>query len=153
MSELRRNGSDLTELISELRMPEEEADIRLNLTGKNWRGTADTVIKRLTAISERLLTISGDNYEGVRAYVSHAKGYFIVRTSVHDPVLPIYIESDKNGGAVSIARFLKSFLGGFRGIDCAPLDDYIANEEARLESEREEADGEIGEDDGVNAPF
>ncbi len=127
LSNLRRNGKDLTDLIAGLRSPLEEADIRLKLTGEDWRNTADTVITRLTALSERLLKISPDNYEGVRAYVSHARGYFIVRTSVHDPVLPIYIESDKAGGAVAIARFLKSFLGGFRGIDCVPLDEYIGN--------------------------
>ncbi|MCH5162915.1 MAG: phosphomannomutase/phosphoglucomutase [Clostridiales bacterium] len=143
LSALRREGSDLTELISELRLPKEEADIRLSLTGSNWRATATTVTERLTSLSERMLKLSNDNYEGVRAYVSHAKGYFIVRTSVHDPVLPIYIESDKEGGAVQIARFLKSFLYGFRGVDCAPLDDYIKKEEARLgvESEEESGDG------------
>lgn len=129
LSNLRRRGMDLTDLIADLRSPLEEADIRLKLTGDDWRATADTVISRLTAVSERLLKLSPDNYEGVRAYVSHARGYFIVRTSVHDPVLPIYIEAEKTGGAVSIAKFLKSFLGGFRGIDCAPLDEYIAQNE------------------------
>lgn len=150
LSSLRREGKDLTALIEELRMPAEEADIRLDLTGANWRGTANTVIERLTALSDRLLKLSDDNYEGVRAYVSHANGYFIVRTSVHDPVLPIYIESDKNGGAVSIARFLKSFLGGFRGIDCAPLDDYISGEEERIERER--AESENAEYDAADFP-
>ncbi len=144
MSALRRENMDLTDLISDLRMPVEEADIRLNLIGSDWRNTADTAVSRLTAISERLLTLSDDNYEGVRAYVSHAKGYFIVRTSVHDPVLPIYIESDKQGGAVSIARFLKSFLGGFRGIDSAPLDEFISAEESRL--------AELNEDDDDGDP-
>ncbi len=141
-SALRRDGKDLTSLIEGLKMPLEEADVRLDLIGKNWRNTADTVIERLKTLSEHLLRISDDNYEGVRAYLSHANGYFIVRTSVHDPVLPIYIESDKEGGAVVIARFLRSFLGGFRGVDIAPLDDYIANEEARLAEETEEPDAQ-----------
>lgn len=130
LSNLRREGKDLTDLISELKMPLEEADIRLNFVNDEWRQTANTIISRLTEVSERLLQISHDNYEGVRAYVSHAKGYFIVRTSVHDPVLPIYIEADKVGGALSIAKFLQSFLCGFRGLDCTPLDNYIMSAES-----------------------
>ncbi len=150
LSALRRRNSDLTDLISNLRSPLEEADIRLDLNGDNWRETADKIISRLSAISERLLNISSDNYEGVRAYVSHAKGYFIVRTSVHDPVLPIYIESDKQGGAVSIARFLQAFLSGFRGINCAPLDEFIENNtlsEANASDEVAESDEDIDSDE------
>ncbi|MCM1368139.1 MAG: phosphomannomutase/phosphoglucomutase [Roseburia sp.] len=128
-SNLRRNGEDLTSLIADLDTPLEEADIRLDFVCDGWRALADKIISRLYGLSERLLSLSSDNYEGVRAYVSHADGYFIVRTSVHDPVLPIYIESDKVGGAKSVARFLYSFLNGFNGLDCAPLADFIAAED------------------------
>ena len=126
---LKKQGKDLTDLIADLSSPLEEADIRLNFTCENWRELADKIMPRLNGLAERLLRLSEDNYEGVRAYVSHADGYFIVRTSVHDPVLPIYIESDKVGGARSIARFLYSFLNGFTGIDCAPLAEFIGEDE------------------------
>ncbi len=126
---LKKQGKDLTDLIADLSSPLEEADIRLNFTCENWRELADKIMPRLNGLAERLLRLSEDNYEGVRAYVSHADGYFIVRTSVHDPVLPIYIESDKVGGARSIARFLYSFFNGFTGIDCAPLAEFIGEDE------------------------
>ena len=141
---LRKKGQTLNELIEDLEVPLEEEDVRLNFTCDNWREVADKIITRLTAMSERMLSISGDNYEGVRAYVSHADGYFIVRTSVHDPVLPIYIESNKTGGTLSIARLLYSFLNGFSGLDCTPLYDLIARSEAEQEESEEtyEAAGE-----------
>lgn len=123
---IRKNGGDLTDLISDLHTPAEEADIRLNFIGNGWRELAEKIIVRLKGMSERMLVISEDNYEGVRAYVSHADGYFIVRTSVHDPVLPIYMESDKKGGVKSIARLLYSFLGGFALLDSSPLRDFVA---------------------------
>lgn len=125
LSNLRRQDRELTDLIAELGAPKEEANVRLDFVGDDWRELADKIITRLNGLSERLLKLSPDNYEGVRAYVSHADGYFIVRTSVHDPVLPIYIESDKSGGAKTIARFLYSFLSGFSGLDCTPLIEYI----------------------------
>ncbi len=126
-SDLYRHGGDLTDLIAGLETPLEETDLRLNFIGDGWRSTAEKIISRLNGIAERMLKLSQDNYEGVRAYVSHADGYFIVRTSVHDPVLPIYIESNKPSGVLSIARFLHSFLNGFADVDCAPLEEFIRN--------------------------
>ncbi len=140
MSALRRKKQNLTDLIADLHKPLEEADIRLKFTDDGWRGTAEKIVSRLTALSERLLTVSNDNYEGVRAYLNNADGYFIVRTSVHDPVLPIYIEADKRGGTLKIAKFLYSFLSGFRGLDCTPLTEFIADGEAQREAD--EADAE-----------
>ena len=140
MSALRRKKQNLTDLIADLHKPLEEADIRLKFTDDGWRGTAEKIVSRLTALSERLLTVSNDNYEGVRAYLNNADGYFIVRTSVHDPVLPIYIEADKRGGTLKIAKFLYSFLSGFRGLDCAQLTEFIADGEAQREAD--EADAE-----------
>ena len=135
---LHKNGGNITDLIADLETPLEETDVRLNFVYDNWRDTAEKIITRLKSISERMLTLSSDNYEGVRAYVSHAKGYFIVRTSVHDPVLPIYIESNKAGGVKSIGRFLYSFLNGFDGLDCTPLYELIAEEEQDSEGESAE---------------
>lgn len=145
LSKLRRQGGALTDFIEGLRSPLEEADIRLDFTGDDWREVAEKIVTRLTGVAERLLSVSPDNYEGVRAYVSHANGYFIVRTSVHDPVLPIYIESDKPGGVLSIARFLKSFLGGFRSLDCDPLDKFI--EEYVMPDTAEDDDAESFDDE------
>ncbi|MCH5155129.1 MAG: phosphomannomutase/phosphoglucomutase [Clostridiales bacterium] len=132
LSDLQSQGLTLNDLIEDLEVPMTESDIRLNFTCDNWREVAEKIIVRLSAMSERMLALSDDNYEGVRAYVSHADGYFIVRTSVHDPVLPIYIESNKRGGALSIARLLYSFLNGFTGLDCTPLYDYILESEATV---------------------
>lgn len=132
---LRKRGGKLTDLIEGLESPAEEGDIRLSFVADGWRELADKIMARLNGLSERLLKLSSDNYEGVRAYVSHADGYFIVRTSVHDPVLPIYIESNKTGGVKSIARFLYSFLNGFEGLDCTPLAEFIGDDEAASEDE------------------
>ncbi|MCX4313505.1 MAG: phosphomannomutase/phosphoglucomutase [Clostridia bacterium] len=138
---LRRKGKDLVDLIDGLETPLEECDVRLKMTGRDWKATAEKIISRLNGIAERMLRISEDNYEGVRAYVSHADGYFIVRTSVHDPVVPIYIESNKRGGALSIARFLYSYMCGFSGVDMSPLQQLIDEKTIELEIEKSDDDG------------
>lgn len=151
LAKLRRENADITDLIAEYEPPKEEADIRLSFTDGNWRELADKIITRLTGVSERLLSISTDSYEGVRAFVSHANGYFIVRTSVHDPVLPIYIESEKDGGCKSIARFLYSFLGGFVGLDCAPLKEFIGDDAADRTEQYSDSETVSGNVESVGA--
>lgn len=147
MSDLRRHNSTVTDLIADYKPPLEEADIRLKFTCDDFRAVANKIIERLTGISERMLKISSDNYEGVRAYISHASAYFIVRTSVHDPVLPIYIEADKEGGVLSAARFLYSFLRGFRGLDCEPLEAFISEHEPSDDGDGADDTAEAGEGD------
>ncbi len=151
MSDLRRQNRTVTDLISDFAMPLAEADIRLKFTCLDFRVVADKIIERLTGISERMLKISSDNYEGVRAYIPHAAAYFIVRTSVHDPVLPIYIESEKEGGVLSAARFLYSFLRGFRGLDCEPLERFIAEREPERTEEYSSDDADFSEADAKYA--
>ncbi len=148
MAKLRKEGKDITDLIAEYREPLEQADIRLDFTADDFKPLAEKIMMRLQGVSERLLKLTPDSYEGVRAYVPHADGYFIVRTSVHDPVMPIYIEADKRGGVLSIAKFLHSFLFGFRDLDCAPLEKFIADSESELNKgadETENAEEQTGE--------
>ena len=59
------------------------------------------------------------NYEGVRVNFGKEEGdgWFLVRMSLHDPVIPINIESDSEGGAKIIADQLYAFLGEFKGLD------------------------------------
>ncbi|MFR6640764.1 MAG: hypothetical protein ACLUSP_05120 [Christensenellales bacterium] len=45
--------------------------------------------------------------------------------SVHDPIMPINIESDLIGGAKKIADLLLTYLGEFDGLDIAPLEKAV----------------------------
>ena len=63
--------------------------------------------------------IADDNREGVR--VSVLDGWFLIRMSLHDPLLPINIESDSAGDVRKIAAMLAEVLGGCADIDLTPL--------------------------------
>lgn len=131
-SQLRRDGGDITDLIAQYSDPFDMADVRLNFTDKNFRPLAEKIITRLHGFCERSLKLWDDNYEGVRAFVPYARGNFLVRTSVHDPVMPIYIEGDNDTSTLKIARLLYSFLSGYEGLDCAPLAEFIDEREIAL---------------------
>ena len=46
----------------------------------------------------------------------HGAGWMLMRLSVHDPVLPINIESDKVGGVAVIQSYLEEFLATQTGL-------------------------------------
>ena len=66
-------------------------------------------------------SIAPDNCEGVRVNLdkAHGDGWFLLRLSLHDPILPLNIESDKEHGARTIARELAPFLAQQTGIDAS----------------------------------
>ena len=61
------------------------------------------------------------NYEGLRYSVPAVKGWFLLRMSLHDPLMPLNIESDCPGGAEEILRELAPFLKGQAALDTAQL--------------------------------
>ncbi|MFR9207438.1 MAG: hypothetical protein ACLVKR_03590 [Lachnospiraceae bacterium] len=63
--------------------------------------------------------IAPDNREGVR--VSVLNGWFLIRLSLHDPLLPINIESDSIGDVKKIEKMLAEELGKYEGIDISPI--------------------------------
>ena len=64
-----------------------------------------------------------ENYEGVRVNLdrAHGNGWFLLRLSLHDPILPLNIESDSPGGLKTIARELAPFLAQQKDIDASAL--------------------------------
>ena len=60
-----------------------------------------------------------NNFEGIRvnSLDESAKGWFLVRMSLHDPVIPINIESDIEGGVDKIAADLLKLLSKYDYLD------------------------------------
>jgi hypothetical protein len=45
--------------------------------------------------------------------------------SLHDPIMPLNIESNKNGGTVEIAKKLYQVLNKYDGLDLVNLEKFI----------------------------
>ena len=123
MVELARRG-DLTSLISGLEEPAEEKEIRLRLTNEDFRPDGERIIERVkAAIGQRADWSANVDYEGVKATVqlSGGEGFILVRLSLHDPVVPVNIESDVPGGVKVMASQLLSVLTDAAGVDLSPL--------------------------------
>ena len=114
MSQLKAEGRELAGLIAGLKVPSEEAEARLKLECGNWQEVGKAVIDKLAAYAKQNLVIATANYEGVRATVSQAQGWFLARMSVHDPIMVVNVESDVKGGVKNIAKLLLEALSEFK---------------------------------------
>lgn len=128
LAQLGKEGKTLDDLIATLEEPAESAEIRLNITEEDFRAAGNRLIEQLTRTCEgdERCRVAPDNHEGIRVSFGpqDGDGWFLVRLSVHDPVIPINIESNQTGGCEKIARLL---LDRIRtdGIDLKPLNRFI----------------------------
>jgi len=52
---------------------------------------------------------------------NHGNGWFLLRLSLHDPLMPLNIESNDVGGTKKIAAELADFIAGCDMLDAASL--------------------------------
>ena len=116
-------------LIADLPEPKESREFRMKITDVDFRAAGQAVLDALGAFAPAQpgWSVLPDNCEGVRVALdkAHGDGWFLLRLSLHDPILPLNIESDSVGGVKRIARELAPFLAQQPGIDAAPVCDFL----------------------------
>lgn len=130
---LKQEGKELSDLIADLREPQESAEIRLDITEEDFRSAGRAAIEKVMdhAAFAPGWHIAPDNREGVRISFDlngeMDSGWFLLRLSVHDPVLPLNLESDVAGGVREMAEALYKVLGAAEGIDLSKLKAFLEN--------------------------
>ncbi|MEN8227382.1 MAG: phosphomannomutase/phosphoglucomutase [Bacteroidota bacterium] len=123
MAILNRKGKTLSSLIELLPRPAEEKEFRLTIKAKQFGAYGKQVLDKLEIMirDESGWSLAAPNYEGVRVECGSADedGWFLLRMSLHDPVMPLNIESNKKDGIVAISTRLKQILKKFEqlGLD------------------------------------
>ncbi len=121
MARMRRRGQRLIDLIAPLPVPAGSREYRMKITDPDFVAKGNEVIERLRAYADTMAgwEIVPENYEGVRFACNNPreKGWFLLRLSLHDPVLPLNVESDVVGGVDLISSKLHTFFSSIEGID------------------------------------
>lgn len=111
---LRKTGAELGSLIADLRQPMESVERRFSLPADGFvalgQKVLDTIALRAPSVPGWSLEVP--NFEGVRVNCAapDERGWFLMRLSLHDPVLPLNIESDVPGGVARIEDRLRGLL-------------------------------------------
>ncbi|MBR0374350.1 MAG: phosphomannomutase/phosphoglucomutase [Mogibacterium sp.] len=136
---LKREGKTVGDLISGLGSPAEAIEYRMDILAEDFGSVGDRVlgglpdyIKEMNGRSIRFgdvtkkyrldLSLEEPNYEGVRVNyrivelsneAESYSGWFLLRKSLHDPVLPLNIESSTLHGAAMIAPVIRLYMRKF----------------------------------------
>ncbi len=132
-----KEGKELTDLISDLETPEVEMEVRLRFVdGCDFKSLGNTILKDFAsyAAAQRYIELEPESYEGCRVNYDekHGNGWTLLRMSLHEPILPVNLESDCVCGALTMAKELYYFLRRYTCLDVTPLQTAIEMERERL---------------------
>ena len=125
----KKEGYTLESLIASLEEPAESVEFRMNILLEDFKPYGQQVIDELTAYAQTKAgwSLASSNFEGVRVNLDadHGDGWFLLRLSLHDPLLPLNIESNAVGGAKIIASELAGFLTGYDKLAAESLMNFV----------------------------
>jgi phosphomannomutase len=121
IAKLNKKGKSVDQLIQNLSEPLESIEYRLNINTENFAEYGNKIIEDLKvyAGNNELYKAAPDNYEGIRCSFSKYDydGWFLLRLSLHDPLMPLNIESNVKGGVKNIADELYKFLKKYKNLN------------------------------------
>ncbi|UQB43017.1 phosphomannomutase/phosphoglucomutase [Thiomicrospira microaerophila] len=117
LAKAKLNQQSLASLVSSLNEPIEALEKRYLIQQSDFQ----TYGKNVLAALEKFVAEQDDwqlapnSFEGIRVSCQglDQQGWFLLRLSLHDPVLALNIEADVKGGVDSIFTRLSGFLAGF----------------------------------------
>ena len=118
---LAKEGKTLGDLIANLREPIEEKEMRFKILCDDFRPEGEKIIALFEKEAESHIGWNActDNHEGIRinADKSNGNGWFLLRLSVHDPIIVLNSESDEKGGTLTMAKDILKVISTAENID------------------------------------
>lgn len=126
---LDKQGKTLNSLIENMKQPVEAAELRMDILEPDFKVYGQGVIDALEAYAaaHEDWVLAPDSREGVRVNFKDADcdGWFVLRLSVHDPVLPLNVESNVAGGVKNIVKRIYTAVKDFDKLELSAFKKYI----------------------------
>ncbi len=121
MAQLKSRGESIESILKDLKEPAESKEYRFNITEKDFKACGNRIISELEAFAKNRSGwhLADDSREGVRVSFGEGDGdgWFLLRLSVHDPNMPLNIESNTPGGTEIIYNKFSEFLKTVKGLE------------------------------------
>lgn len=121
LAKAKQAGRSLTDLIATLKEPAQSREIRIKIGVADFKAYGEGIVEQLRGfVAEQPdWSIVPNTYEGIRVACASPDedGWFLLRLSLHDPVLPLNIESNIAGGVGKISDRLFTFFRAIASLD------------------------------------
>lgn len=122
---LQETGQTLDDLIADLKQPAEVLEVRLPLQTAEPRLLGEQIIEDFFAYVDTVPSwqVNLENEEGIRISMksSDGSGWFLLRMSLHEPLLVLQIENDEIGHLPTICKKLVHFFRNYPQVELTPL--------------------------------
>lgn len=129
ISKLKRQNRTIDELLQDLEDPEESVEFRLSILTPDFKTYGNAVIDDMMSFVQTSdgCQIAPENYEGIRVSFDkdHGDGWCLLRLSLHDPLMPLNVESREPGGTKLIVSEILSFIKEYNNLDVQPINQYV----------------------------
>ena len=117
----RLENKDLSSLIADLKYPAESKEFRLKIVGvESFKDYGAKVLETFKSRAiEQNISLAEPNFEGVRLVFDN--GWALLRMSLHDPLMPLNIESNSKENFKGILDSVKELLKDFDKLDTSSL--------------------------------
>lgn len=116
-AQLHKAGKPISDFLKDLKEPTESVEKRFKIEADDFKAYGQGVLEDFADFAQKQpgWTMVTPNYEGIRINCdqSAGNGWCLMRMSLHDPIIPLNLESDEVGGCEKMYDVIKSFLAGY----------------------------------------
>lgn len=128
-SELNKEGQSISDLIQNLKQPAEAQEVRFPINVEQFSEYGKQVIQDLETFVNATagFEIESDNQEGIRVNVlnPYGNGWFLLRMSLHEPLLVLQVENDEEHKNFLVFEKLQEFFSKYSGLELARLHEVL----------------------------
>jgi phosphomannomutase len=113
-------GEAVGDCIRELRPAFEEKEFRIRILEEDFAAYGKLVLEGFKARAlAGGLDVDPHSFEGVRIsfHDEEIRGWLLLRMSLHDPLLPLNLEGEREGDIARMTVIVREMLADFRGLD------------------------------------
>ena len=126
---LKRSGKNFEDVLKKLKKPQASVEFRLKIMCQEFKTYGEKIINDLFvyAQSKENWKVAPDNKDGIRISFdsNNGDGWLLLRMSVHDPVMPLNIESNTKNGVNLILNKFKDFIKEYSKLDINQINNFL----------------------------
>ena len=119
LPQLAQTGQKVDDLIADLKQPVETQEVRFKLEREDFKALGRQVIADLKDYPVTGWSFNPENEEGIRFILSEpfGRGWFLLRLSLHEPLLVLQIENDLPNFMPAVLETLHTFLSNYPDVN------------------------------------